>query len=305
MDFDLYVVARRRLLLDRAVELGLPECDADRLVDAVLTAERRRVERAADPDPALFAAVEDAVRRELHVPSPHRARVRRAALVCVPVLVLALVVGVVVQRALRPPEQVVVPSTFALGPDAATTLLRDAGLDVRVQDARGCEPLGLVVGSSPDSGTSVDTGSTVTLLAAGSPEASCAPAGARRKAWAFLSFTRGGPAPAFDDTVFVVYNGREPAVLSRAAAADPARWAAIQSVADVATGAEQGARPSLRVTSIVPPPTQCGFPRPPGAGDRRVLRLLVVDEDAGCPFTVDLYLSSGEEIDAVVVYDER
>lgn len=309
MDFDLYVVARRRLLLERAVELGLPEADADGLVDAVLAAERRRVERAADPDPALFAAVEDAVRRELHVPSPHRGRVGRVALVVAPVLVLALVVGFLVHRALQPPEQVVVPSTFALESDAAATLLREAGLRVRVEDARGCEPLDLVVGSSPDRGASVDAGSTVTLMAAGPPEPSCAPSGARRKAWSFLRFTRGGPAPAFDDTVFVVYNGREPAVLSRAAAADPARWAAIQSVADVASGAgaDAGATgtPRLRVTSVVPPPTQCGFARPDGSGDRRVLRLLVVAEDAGCPFTVDLYLSGGDEIDAVVVYDAR
>lgn len=297
MDFDLYVVARRRLLVERAVELGRTETAATELVDAVLASGRRRIERSADPDPEMFAAVEDAVLRADHVPSPHR---RRNAL-AVAAVALVLVVAALGWRALQPPPQVDVPSTFALQSDGAQALLEEAGFEVRVADTGVCEPRGLVVGSSPAPGTSVDTGSTVTLSAAGAPGPACAPSYERIKAWEFLRFARGGPAPAFDDTVFVVYDGREPAVLSRAAAADPARWGPLQRVADVA--ADQGRGTTLRVVSLVPPATQCGIARPESAGDRRVLRMLVVSAAAGCPFTVDLYLSGDAEIDAVVVYD--
>ena len=137
MDFDLYVVARRRLLVERAVELGLDETAAAELVDGLLRSERRRIERVADPDPDLFAAVEDGVRRGLHVPSPHRGRVLRAAVVLAVVLALVAGVAAVTWRVLQPPEQVAVPSTFALESDAAAALLREAGLQVRVDDARG------------------------------------------------------------------------------------------------------------------------------------------------------------------------
>ncbi len=309
MDFDFYVAARRRLLVERAVELGLTEAAAAELVDAELAARRRGIERATDPDDDLFPAVEDAARRagRSDTAGGEPPRHRRAVVAAAAVLAVAVVAGLLLREAARPPEQVVVPSTFSLEADAAAAALREVGLRVEVVDAPVCEPRGLVVGSSPSPGTAVDTGSTVTLTTAG-PGRRCAPLDARATAWTFLRFTRGGAAPAFADTVFVVYNGREPAVLSRPAATDPARWAAIQRVADELQGPDQVAPRAdldLRVAQVVPPATQCGFERPASGGTRRVLRLLLVSGQRTCPLTVDLYRSGAAEIDAVVIYDRE
>lgn len=315
MDFDFYVAARRRLLVEHAVELGATEPAASALVDAELSSSRRRIERADDPDPALFRAVEEAVRRADRVAGEPRPR-RRAVIAGCAVLALATAAGVLAWVAARPSasDTVTVPSSFALGVTAASAALREVGLRVDVIDAPDCEPTGLVVGTSPPPGTPVDLGSTVTLAAAGAPGPRCAPSEARRAAWAFLRFARGGAAPAFDDTVFVIYNAREPAVLSRAAAADPGRWAAIQELSDLLRGPAQDAADvavatrgplSLRVAEIVPPATQCGIARPPSAGDRPVLRALIASDQRSCPFTIDLYRSANDEIDAVVIYDRE
>jgi hypothetical protein len=307
VDFDFYVAARRRLLVEHAVELGLTESAATTLVDAELSSSRRRIERADDPDAFLFRAVEEAVGRAGRVDSEPWQH-RRLVVAATVVLVLVAAAGLLTREATRPAPSVTVPSTFALGVTGATAALREVGLRVDVVDAPGCEPTGLVVGTSPSSGTAVDLGSTVTLAAAGAPGPRCAPSDARTAAWAFLRFTRGGPAPTFDDTVFVVYNGREPAILSRSAATDPRRWAAIQAVADLLRSPPQstgGDGLSLRVAEIVPPATQCGIVRPPSTGDRSVLRVLVVSDQRTCPLTIDLYRSGSDEIDAVVIYDRE
>ncbi|MCW2791801.1 MAG: hypothetical protein JWO76_899, partial [Nocardioides sp.] len=94
-----------------------------------------------------------------------------------------------------------------------------------------------------------------------------------------------------------------------AAAADPARWASIQDVADAAARPARtpSGLPRLVVVAGVPPPEQCGIPRPATAGDRPTLRLqLVSGTDAAaedCPFSVYLYLSEAGVIEEVVVYE--
>jgi hypothetical protein len=65
--------------------------------------------------------------------------------------------------------------------------------------------------------------------------------------------------------------------------------------------------PLLWVRSTVPPTQWCGIDRPDAAGDRSVLRVEIgdVEDGDGCPLTVDLYRTSGDEIDAVVLYNGR
>lgn len=297
MDFDAYVAARRTRLVEHAVDLGVDEALAPALVDQVLAEQRRRIIRADDPDPV----VHDALERVVRGPWPHR---RTAVLVTV-ATVLVLVVAGLVWWQTRPPEQVTVPSAFALDAPEARAVLRRAGLESEVRTAPVCEPPGLVVGSVPPAGSVVDVGSRVELRSAASPDGPCPDLAERSEAWAFLRFTRGGPAPRFDDTVFVVLNSRQPAVLPAAAAVDPERWEGIQDVTDVASRLPTGGAgaPRLTVSAGVPPPTTCGFPRPPAAGRRATLRLQLSTAGApGCPFTVDLYRDSSGVIDAVVIY---
>lgn len=299
MDVEQYAVARRRLLVEHAVASGVDPDQAPVLVDRVLAEQRGRIARAADPHPDVVDALDRAIR------GPWRHR-RTATTAAVAATALAVVAGLGWWWT-RPPEQVVVPSAFALDASGAAAALDRAGLQARISTTVSCEPEGLVVGSSPPAGAEVDTGSTVELTTAVPPVPECAETD-RAAAWAFLRFVRGGPAPRLAPTVYVIYDGRDPAVLPAAAAADPQRWASIQDVADAAARTPRGATdasglPTLVVTSGTPPPEQCGTARPASAGERPTLRLqLLTTADERCPLTVDLYRSADRVIDAVVVY---
>lgn len=299
MDFDTYVAARRTRLVEHAVDLGVDEALAPALVDRVLGEQRRRIARAEDPDPDVYDALERVVRG----PWPHRG----AALLVAVATALVLVAAGVVWWQTRPPEQVTVPSTFAFDAPHARAVLRRAGVGSGVRTVPLCEPPGLVVGSTPPAGSVVDVDSRVVLGSVVSPDGPCPGLAERSEAWAFLAFTRGGSPPRFDDTVFVVLDGRDPAVLPAAAAVDPARWEGIQDVADEASRlpTDGSTLPRLSVRVGEPPARTCGIPRPASAGARETLRLQLSTAPAGtvdCPFTVDLYRDRDGVIDAVVIY---
>lgn len=301
MRFEDYVAARRGRLVEHAVDLGCDPDVAPGLVDAVLEQQRRRIERAADPDLTTYDAVARALTPPRARPSPRLV----ASLVALLVAVVALPLAAWV--VLRPGPTVAVPSFFGRDASAAGDALRTAGLVADRAPVRVCEPAGLVLGSEPGAGSRVETGSTVRLRVSGAPGRSCPDQRDRTAAWAFLGFVRGGPPPAFDDTVYVVLDGREPAVLPRAAVLDPERWAGIRAVArdlDALTGGA-GSYPLLLAGTATPPAEQCGTPRPAAAGDREALRLTVLARGGGrepCPLRVDLYRDSAGTIDAVVVY---
>ena len=64
MDFQEYVAARRTSLVRAAVLLGAAEVAAPRAVRDVLLSEAARIERRADPDPLVLAALVERVRHE-------------------------------------------------------------------------------------------------------------------------------------------------------------------------------------------------------------------------------------------------
>ena len=64
MDFQEYVAARRTALVRAAVLLGVAEVVAPKIVREVLLQEAGRVERLADPDPVVLAALVVAARSE-------------------------------------------------------------------------------------------------------------------------------------------------------------------------------------------------------------------------------------------------
>lgn len=300
MRFEDYVVARRRLLIDHAIELGCDTEGAATLVDTVLEHQRRRIERETDPDPTTYAAVQRAV-----VP-PRPVPWRLIAAAAVVVAVGAVAGGL--WWVLRPPPPITVPSFYALDASAAGDQLRALGLRASLQTVPVCEPGALVVGTTPGAGERVEAGTSVRLRSAVPPGGEpCRESLERAEAWDFVHFVLGGPAPAFDDTVFVVLDGREPAVLPAAAAADSERWAGIGAIARSVDDLTRGiaAYPLLVVSTGVPPPEQCGIARPASAGQRKTLRLQVVPRRAErelCPLTVDLYRDADDVIDAVVIY---
>jgi len=298
MDWDDYVAARRARLLEHAAALGATETAAASTVDEVLARRRRAIERAEDPDPATYAAVEAALRPQRSWRSLRRDRPRPWLLCCaLAVLLVALLLAL--------PDAVRVPSTFALDATDGAALLDDAGLDTEVEPVASCEPHGLALGSDPAPGAEVDAGTTVRLRVAARDADDCAGGEARRlrrDAWRFLSFLRGGTPPRLAETVVVVTAGGFPAVLPAAAVRDPARWAFLQDAADAASGPARG----LRVSVVVPPEETCGRSLPEGATPREVLRLQLLDTRSSCPTTIDLYRSGPRtEIDAVVVYPPR
>src|SRR3712207_6098590 len=97
------VAARRGRLVESAIELGCPEGLAAEHVDRVLHEQRRRIQKAEDPDPIVLEALERSLRGE-----PTR-RSRRAPWVLAGVV--AIGVGVAVAVTYEPPTRPV-PSLF-------------------------------------------------------------------------------------------------------------------------------------------------------------------------------------------------
>lgn len=308
MDFDAYVGARRGRLIEHAVGAGCPADDAPALVEEVLARQRRRIARAEDPHPELLAAVD----RALSPPAPRRTLGRRGR------LLLGVAAGAVVLAAgtvavlPEPPVVETLPSTFGLQAEAAQRRLEQAGYGVRLQPVRACEPLDLVVSTSPPAGARVTAGSTVTVRPARPPGDNClASYPDRSAAWAFVGWVRGGPAPEFTTTVNLVVDGQGPrSVYTGGGVRRESFGPVIERLATAfaTPAATRNGLPRLLVTSGPPPLVQCGTPRPAPGNDRSSLRLQVdptPETEEPCPLTVDLFRYDSGAIDAVVVYSAQ
>jgi hypothetical protein len=269
----------------------------------VLLEQRKRIRRAEDPDPLVLEALERAING-----TPERSR-RTGPLVAVALLVAAVAVGVVVTYRPTPDS---LPSLFALTGDQAEEFLESQGYDVSLEQARSCEPPGLVVGSDPPSGGSVREGATVTVRTSVLSGSHCEPAFPRRlAAWEFVQFALGrGPAPDFASAVDVAVDGGAPVRLTGDVAGT------LLTLDDVTTAIADAARqtrhaesglPRLVVTFTSPPDSWCGVTRPDVVDGRSSIRFEIdprPDGDSGCPLTVDLYRTESL-IDAVVVYTPK
>jgi hypothetical protein len=303
MDFDQYVAARYGRLVEHAVLLGCAEGEAGTYVDQVLLEQRKRIRRAEDPDPLVHAALQRAISG-----TSERSR-RTAPLVAAALVVVAVAVGVLVTYRPTPDS---LPSLFALTGDQAEQLLERQGYDVSLEQARSCEPPGLVVDSDPPSGGPVRKGATVTIRTSVLSGSQCEPAFPRRlAAWEFVQFALGrGPAPDFAGSVDVVVDDRAPVRLTGDAAAmlltlDDVTTA-IADAAQQTRSAESGL-PRLVVTFTSPPDSWCGVALPDIVDDRSSIRFKIdprPEGESGCPLTVDLYRTDSL-IDAVVVYTPK
>ncbi|WP_028651459.1 PASTA domain-containing protein [Nocardioides halotolerans] len=300
MDFDQYVAARYGRLVEHALDLGCAESEACVHVDQVLAEQRRRIRRAEDPDPLVREALERAVRG-----TPERSR-RTAPLVALGVVAVAVAVGVVATYRPAPHE---LPSLFALTGAQAEELLESEGYEVTLEEARSCEPPGLVIDSDPPSGGPVREGATVTVRTSVIAGSHCEPAFPRRSAaWEFVLFALGrGPAPALADELDVVVDGGPPRHLDGDVAAGLQGQVdltlAIERAAEQTRAGESGL-PRLSVVFTAPPATWCGIDLPPIVADRSAIRFEIdprPEDRRGCPLTVDLYRTDSA-IDAVIVY---
>ena len=303
MDFDQYVVARRGRLIEQAVLLGCAEAEAGAYVDQVLAEQRKRIRRAEDPDPLVHEALERAIHG---TPSGSR---RTGPLIAVGLVVVVVAVGVV---ATYRPKPDALPSLFALNGDQAEEFLEHRGYDVSLEQARSCEPPGLVVDSDPPSGGPVRKGATVTVRTSVLAGSQCEPAYPRRlAAWEFVQFALGrGPTPDFASVVDVSVDGRAPIRLTGDVAggllALDAVTAPIAAAARQTRPAESGL-PRLVVTFTAPPAFWCDVALPDAFADRSSIRFKIdplPEGTAGCPLTVDLYRTESL-IDAVVVYTPK
>jgi hypothetical protein len=201
---------------------------------------------------------------------------------------------------------------FALNGDQAEEFLESQGYDVSLEQARSCEPPGLVVDSDPPSGGPVRKGATVTVRTSVLSGSQCEPAFPRRlAAWEFVQFALGrGPAPDFADAVDVVVDAGAPVRLTGDAAG---MLLNLDDVTTAIAGAARQTRPAesglprLVVTSTSPPDSWCGVARPEVVDHRSSIRFMIdprPEDESGCPLTVDLYRTESL-IDAVVLYTAK
>ena len=303
MDFDQYVAARYGRLVEHAVRLGCAESEAGAYVDQVLHEQRKRIRRADDPDPLVHEALERAISG-----GPERDR-RIGPLIAVGVVAIAVAVGVVATYRPRPDP---LPSLFALNGAQAEEYLEGKGFDVSLEQARSCEPPGLVVDSDPPSGGEVREGATVTVRTSVLAGSQCEYNYPRRMAaWEFVQYALGrGPAPDFASTVVVVVDDGAPVRLTGDAATELLALDDVKNpIAEAAreTRPAESGLPRLVVTFTHPPADWCGVALPPVVVDRSSTRFKIdahPDGDVGCPLTVDLYRTDSL-IDAIVVYTAK
>ena len=269
----------------------------------MLDEQRNGSGSADDPDPLVREALESAINGP-----PERAP-RTAPLIVVGLVVVAVAVGVVATYRPRPDP---LPSLFALNGAQAEEYLEGKGFDVSLEQARSCEPPGLVVDSDPPSGGEVREGATVTVRTSVLAGSQCEYNYPRRMAaWEFVQFALGkGPAPDFASTVVVVVDDGAPVRLTGDAASE------LLALDDVTTPIEEAARqtrpaesglPRLVVTFTHPPDDWCGVALPTVVVDRSSTRFKIdprQDGESGCPLTIDLYRTDSR-IDAIVVYTTK
>ncbi|MGA8845738.1 MAG: PASTA domain-containing protein, partial [Nocardioides sp.] len=171
------------------------------LVDRVLIEQRRTIEQADDPDPA----VRDALRMAIQG-APRRARTAGIAPIAATALVVLLALAGVRYLGLTPETTPLVPSTYALDVQSATSTLNDAGYEVATRTVEVCETADLIIATVPAAGTPAVEGTSVTLLVAQPPGLSCpVGAGFRSQVWQFLRWVRGfGPLPPLAERPTVV-----------------------------------------------------------------------------------------------------
>ncbi len=276
-----YAVARRGRLIEHALALGVPEASAATVVDGVLREQRRVISRAGDPDPAVHAALEQAVNPP-PPPSPTKRRLLvAAALLAVGGLAATTYAGL--DDGSRP-----APSLFGYDEAGARAALAAQGFRVEEQTARMCEVAGRVVRSEPAPGQPVEDGATITIWVASPVDSFCMSVYPdRADGWILVDHAAGrGPAPRVAPDL-AAFRGEDEVTYD-------------EVLEEIARATRDGGT-ELQVSARVPPSQLCGTPRPAALDGRQALSVSVVDDaDDDCHLTVDLYRTDGV-IDAVVL----
>src|SRR6478752_6053686 len=315
MDPQDYRDARWHSLLRTAEGLGVDPEQAPGLVDAVLSAQKRRIRRAEDPDPLVRQALTDAI---LGPPDPGPRR-RWPAVVALVIAVATAGAVVALTRPVPPPADHLdadqMPSLFGYDGAAAAALLEKRGLEVQRRPFRSCEVRDRVVASAPAAGATVDRGDRVVVYTALPADVSClTDYGERELAWQLLDFANGhGSAPAFAPRVWVYPSDGPARVLSSTEAADRVSWqgtevlsALRKASSDVALVQEHPltyAIPAVRVVDVTDGLGECGVPTPSVAGTADVVAFIVRSADrTGCPLRVEVYRDGDRRIESVALY---
>lgn len=313
MDPEDYRDARWHSLLRAAADLGVPEEEAPALVQRVLAQQRRAIRRAEDPDPAVRAALEEAV-----LGPPDAVRRRWPAALALAAALGTVGAAVAVTRPEPPPDDHLradqVPSLFGYDGPSAQRLLEARGLKVRLQPFQSCEVQGRVVAVDPPPGSTYDDGDLATVYTAIPSDITClTDYQDRALAWQWLDFVLGhGGAPGFAGRVFVYADGRR-LVLDGSEAAGRVSWAdtgVLTALADAANAVAlvdehpvRYAVPAIRVVAATEGLGHCGVPEPLVAGTADAFAVLVRSPDrTGCPLRIELYRDRSGRIEGVALY---
>lgn len=305
MDVEEYRAARRLRLIGLAVELGVPEGDADLVVDQVIEEQRRRIGRAEDPDDVVVPALREKIQGG-------RPRGAYLALLGVFALIAAcLVVPLLLD--VDDDRAPTVPSLLGLTADEAAFVLERDDIALRVVGVPQCDPVGQVLGSVPPMGSAVEAGDVVTVIATSAPAWQCSDdAAARASAWKFLRFLVSGSArPDFAPGVRLFVNGEKVTMVAGAESASTPGWRTLVRdpvVRYVSRPVENDlGQPVVSVTRGVPPAMTCGHPRakPSGAVVASTRMMLTVGDGSslgGCELTIDLFDNPLSRISTVAIY---